>query len=158
MQFPCQPPQKEHHASEFLDWRELGQHGRGSGDQSKVHKRTAHKVCNYAVHSGISGKRKGTRRTMPFISNVVWSCLAEGTVKYCLKSLALGVDIGRWGFVDSPKLDVTHNTIREHSNKRFKVVSSISNLLFGLLGARRWAPCELRNSQAMNWAVPYDMH
>ena len=56
---------------------------------------TAHKVCNYAVHSGISGKRKGTRQTMPFISNVVWSCLAEGAVKYCPKSLALGVDIGR---------------------------------------------------------------
>ena len=104
--------------------------GLGSMDEDleikeKFTKRAAYEVCDYAVHFGICGERKGTRSTLPFIRNIVWSCSAEGPGEDCAKSFALSVDVSRCNFIDSPKLDVTHNTEREHPNKGFDIVGCL---------------------------------
>jgi hypothetical protein len=91
MQLPCQPPQKS--IMRQISWID-GSLSLGSMDEDleirEFTKRTAHEVCNNAVHFEICGKHKGTKPTMPFIRNVVWSCLAKGLVEYCAKKSCTG--------------------------------------------------------------------
>ena len=114
--------------------------------KEKFAKRIAHEFCNYAVHFGICGKRKGIRPTLPFICNVVGSCLAEGSAECCSKRLALGLDVSQCGFVGSPKLDVTHNTKREYPNKGFDVVGWLVYDALSALRAQDFTGHELGRS------------
>ena len=114
--------------------------------EEKFRKRTAHEVCDYAVHFMICGKRKGTRPTVPFIRNVVRSCSAEGSAEDCAKSFALGMDVSRCSFVDSPKLDVTHNAEREHPNKGFDIMGCLVYHALSALRAQDFPGHELGRS------------
>jgi len=109
-------------------------------------KGTAHEVCDDAAHFGICGKREGTRPALPLIRNVVQSFSTEGSAEDCAKSLALSVDVIRCYFVDSPKLDITHNTKREYPNKGFDVVGCFVHDPLSALWAQDFAGHELRCS------------
>ena len=74
------------------------------------------------------------------------SAMSSGVARWCAKSFALGVDVSRWSFFDSLKLDVTHNTVREHPNKWFDIVGCLVHDALSALRAQDFTGHELGSS------------